>query len=308
MTTPIDFFEAHLGAEDKRPATVRQYGDLLHRFELYLQENYRLSLTSNDLPHITGMHLSAYLQHLAHDREISTRNNYIVILKRFFGYMLSIGAIRQDPSLVLHCIREKTTPQTIERSAGKRYSTEDVKLLLQEILGARPRRTDLRDAAIVALILGSGLRAFEVCALNVSQMEQIRSGTLFCLRKGGSWAHVSVAGFVPGYIEPYLQSRGPVGPDAPLFVSQKGGRLDRKALWSALAAKQSRLELKTGVHIFRHTLLTAVDQNGGSALARDIGGHTSVHVTNRYMHSSMEERLDVLNSTELARSLAVSSK
>lgn len=84
--------------------------------------------------------------------------------------------------------------------------------------------------------------------------------------------------------------------------------MDRKALWSALAAKQSRLELKTGVHIFRHTLLTAVDQNGGSALARDIGGHTSVHVTNRYMHSSMEERLDVLNSTELARSLAVSSK
>lgn len=238
MTTPIDFFEAHLGAEDKRPATVRQYGDLLHRFELYLQENYRLSLTSDDLPHITGMHLSAYLQHLAHDREISTRNNYIVILQNcFFGYMLSIGAIRQDPSLVLHCIREKTTPQTIERSAGKRYSTEDVKLLLQEILGARPRRTDLRDAAIVALILGSGLRAFEVCALNVSQMEQIRSGTLFCLRKGGSWAHVSVAGFVPGYIEPYLQSRGPVGPDAPLFVSQKGGRLDRKALWSALAAK-----------------------------------------------------------------------
>lgn len=100
MTTPIDFFEAHLGAEDKRPATVRQYGDLLHRFELYLQENYRLSLTSDDLPHITGMHLSAYLQHLAHDREISTRNNYIVILKRFFGYMLSIGC---DPSGSLSC-------------------------------------------------------------------------------------------------------------------------------------------------------------------------------------------------------------
>jgi len=68
------------------------------------------------------------------------------------------------------------------------------------------------------------------------------------------------------------------------------------------------LNLKTGVHIFRHTLLTAIDQSGGSALARDIGGHTSVQVTNRYVHSSMEERLEALNSTVLAKSLVASAR
>lgn len=308
MKTPIAFFEAQLDAEDKRPATVRQYGDFLRRFERYLDENYHLSLSREDLQHISGMHLSAYLQWLAQEYEISTRNNYVVILKRFFGYMVSIGELSQDPSLVLHCIKEKTTPKTIERDAGKRYSTGDIELLLKALLGARPRRTDLRDAAIVALILGSGLRAFEVCALNIYQMDQIRKGTLFCLRKGGNWTHVSVAGFVPDYIDRYLQSRGPVESDAPLFTSQKGGRLDRKALWSSLASKQSRLNLKTGVHIFRHTLLTAIDQSEGSALARDIGGHTSVQVTNRYIHSSMEERLEALNSTVLAKSLVASAR
>ena len=85
MKTPIAFFEAQLDAEDKRPATVRQYGDFLRRFERYLDENYHLSLSREDLQHISGMHLSAYLQWLAQEYEISTRNNYVVILKRFFG-------------------------------------------------------------------------------------------------------------------------------------------------------------------------------------------------------------------------------
>ena len=68
----------------------------------------------------------------------------------------------------------------------------------------------------------------------------------------------------------------------------------------ALAAKQSRLDLQTGVHIFRHTLLTAIDHDGGSALARDVGGHKSVQITNQYMHPSMDERLEAVNATPYA--------
>ncbi len=302
MKTPIEFFEAHLAAEKMRPATIMQYGSFLRRFERYLKRQHGLDLSAEGVRKVTGLHLSAYMQELtALERQMSTRNNYIVILKCFFGHLLKIGAIHSDPSLALHCIKEKNTPQALERRAAKRYSNEQLAALLAVFQGNRPRLTDLRDAAVLALILGSGLRAFEVCALNVRQAQEIRTGVLFCLRKGGNWAHVSVAGYVAAaYIDRYLCARSPVRPEDPLFVSQKGGRLDRKALWNALATKQSRLNLQTGVHIFRHTLLTAIDHDGGSALARDVGGHTSVQITNQYMHPSMDERLEAVNATPYA--------
>ena len=67
-----------------------------------------------------GCTLSAYMQELsALERQVSTRNNYIVILKCFFRHLLQIGAIDSDPSLALHCIREKNTPQALERRAAK---------------------------------------------------------------------------------------------------------------------------------------------------------------------------------------------
>lgn len=303
----VAFFEAHVSAEEKRPATVLQYGSFLRRFDRYLQEQHGLSLKPEDIGRIKGLHLSAYLQELAaEDRTVSTRNNYIVILKRFFSCMKGIGMIKKDPSQVLHCVKEKKTPEVLEKQAQKRYTAEEVKALIEAVSGPRPKHNDLRDAAIIALILGSGLRAFEVCALNISQMEGIRQGDLFCLRKGGNWAHVSVADFVAPCIDRYLNGRQDAKPDDPLFLSQKGNRLDRKTLWKSLAAKQQRLNLKTGVHIFRHTLLTAVDQAGGSAMARDVGGHSTVYVTNRYVHTSMEERQQAVSDTPFAETIMAS--
>ena len=131
MKSPIKFFEAHLAAEEMRPATVVQYGSFLRRFERYLKQQHGLDLSAEGVRKVSGLHLSAYMQELsALERQISTRNNYIVILKCFFRHLLQIGAIDSDPSLALHCIREKNTPQALERRAAKRYSNEQLSTLL----------------------------------------------------------------------------------------------------------------------------------------------------------------------------------
>lgn len=308
MDDLISFFEAYLNAEEKRPDTIEQYGSFLRRFDRFLGEEYQLGLDREKVGGVTGFHLSAYLQQMvSQNRAVSTRNNYVVILKLFFQYLKAIEVIDHDPSQVLHCVKEKQTPETQEKQSSKRYTNEEIALLIDALACDKPKRNDLRDAAVVALILGSGLRAFEVCALNVSQFEEIKRGELYCLRKGGNWAHISVADYVAPCVECYLKTRDDLTPDAPMFVSQKGERLDRKTLWKSLAAKQSRLNLKTGVHIFRHTLLTAIDQSGGSAMARDIGGHSSVYITNRYVHTSVQERRQAICSTPYAETMKKAS-
>ena len=88
MKSPIEFFEAHLAAEEMRPATVVQYGSFLRRFERYLKQQHGLDLSSEGVRKVSGLHLSAYMQELsALERQISTRNNYIVILKCFFRHL-----------------------------------------------------------------------------------------------------------------------------------------------------------------------------------------------------------------------------
>ena len=81
-----------------------------------------------------------------------------------------------------------------------------------------------------------------------------------------------------------------------MFVSQKGTRLTRQAMWESFHAKQQRANLKSGIHILRHTLVTFVDHNGGSAIARDVAGHSSVRITDGYMHTSIDERREAISA------------
>lgn len=141
---------------------------------------------------------------------------------------------------ILHTAKEKVTPEQSHQKSEKRDTADEIATLLDEMLGDTSRITDLRDAAILALILGSVLQASEVCALNISQLDEIRNGILFCVRKGGDWKEVGSTSFAVPYLERYLLTRESVDLTDPLFVSQKGNRLNRQALWESFHAKQSR--------------------------------------------------------------------
>lgn len=144
------------------------------------------------------------------------------------------------------------------------------------------------------------------CSLNICQMRDIQNGIVWCRRKGGEVAEVNVASFVFPHVQRYLILRGRCAPDAPLFISQKGNRMTRNALWKSFASKQRELGLNTGIHRFRHTFLSDVDHhsNGSAALARDLGGHSSVAITNNYLHTTPEERRTAVNNMSYACMLA----
>lgn len=174
-------------------------------------------------------------------------------------------------------VKEKKKPEDGE---SKQYTQAEIAALLSAMETGALTRNALRDTAMVALALGSGLRAFELCSLNVSHLSDIQKGTIDVERKGGGWSEVSVSDFVYPHIARYLLTRRGAQPDEPLFLSQKGNRMTPNTLWKTLAYKEKQLGMKTGVHIFRHTFLSDVerDQKGGAALARDLAGHKSVRM------------------------------
>ena len=79
--------------------------------------------------------------------------------------------------------------------------------------------------------------------------------------------------------------------------------MNRISLWKSLHTKQNSVGIPSGVHKFRHTFTSDVDRNpiGGAAVSRDLAGHTSVAITNAYLHSNHEERQQVVNSMGYAK-------
>lgn len=293
MSPLIERFINSLAAKGLLPCTFNQYRDDLLRFERFLHDEYNLHLSIDAVKNVRGHMLDAYANHLyQRGLRASTRNKYIIELKEFFQYLNRAGLIEGDPSAILGCVRKEPPSQNREEQL---YTPEQLQQFLASIADGREHCNDRRDTAIIALIIASGgMRASEVCSLNISDLEDIRNGILYCRRKGGMWHHIEVAPLAARYIDRYLEKRPSASLDEPLFLSTHGRRLDRRTLWKSLAHKQRKAELATGIHIFRHMMLSEVEKLGGSAAARDIAGHKQLSTTNQYAHTSHKERLQLV--------------
>ena len=175
----LPLYLSHIEAEGRRPATIVHYGETLRRFEAWLLAAHGLTLTDQNIERVSGLLLSEYVQMLyANGLKISTRNNYIIVLKEFFEFMNGAGVIRGNPSSVLHCVKDNDKKEMeAEEVDQKAYTPEEISRLLLSIESRNPHMNDARDRAIIALFLGSAMRATEVCQLNLSHAEQIRKGS-----------------------------------------------------------------------------------------------------------------------------------
>ncbi len=86
--------------------------------------------------------------------------------------------------------------------------------------------------------------------------------------------------------------RGDAGAAAPVFVSQKGGRLDETQVHRIVKAATVRAGIVDNVsaHWLRHSHAShALDRGANIALVRDTLGHSSLAVTSRYTHAKPNE-------------------
>ena len=120
--------------------------------------HYHLSLCEEHIPEVTAVMLSEYYQEpYARGLSVPTRNNYVVILHRFFDYMAQLRVVKEDASKVLRCVKDKKQRQKLAKAEEKVYTTEQITALLNRLENGSERLTDYRDLAIIALILRSGM-------------------------------------------------------------------------------------------------------------------------------------------------------
>jgi site-specific recombinase XerD len=159
---------------------------------------------------------------------------------------------------------------------------------------ARERST--RDWAMILLAYRHGLRASEVCGLKLTDID-LKAGSISIRRLKGSLQ--TVQPLYPHRGQPlldemsslraWMRERPNDGSDY-LFISQKGGRLDRTQFFRIFQACAEAADLppeKRHPHVLKHSLAShLVAGNVNLALVRQALGHKAISSTMEYVSVS----------------------
>jgi integrase/recombinase XerC len=158
-----------------------------------------------------------------------------------------------------------------------------------------------RDAAVLALLYGSGLRISEALSLTPADLPAGDGvGTLTVTGKGNKARQVPVLPAVLALVADYV-AQCPWKParDAPLFRGAKGGPLSPRIVQLAMERMRGALGLPETAtpHALRHSFATHLLGRGGDLRAiQDLLGHASLSTTQMYTAVDTARLLDVYRS------------
>ncbi|MBN9410943.1 MAG: tyrosine recombinase XerC [Burkholderiales bacterium] len=153
---------------------------------------------------------------------------------------------------------------------------------------------EARDAAMVELLYGSGLRVGELVGLDVAASATARgwidlqAGEAHVLGKGSKRRTVPVGQAAREALQRWLLVRGnaPATATEPaLFAGRNGARLSAQAVWQRLRlrARQAGLAVPVHPHMLRHSFASHVLQSSGDLRAvQELLGHANITTTQVY--------------------------
>jgi len=281
----IDRFQHYLAVErNVSMHTCAAYRRDLGEFRTFLAAHG--GAAAADLQRIDHLLLRRYLAELHKRNQRTSIARKLSALRTFFRYLVREGALPANPAEAV------ATPKR-NRYLPKTLSVDEATALMERGHGAT--LLALRDRAILELLYSSGLRVSELTGLNVGGLD-LRENLVRVLGKGRKERIVPVGRKAHEALRAYLEARGALGDDQPLFVNQRGGRLTPRSVQRHLKVRL----LKAGVlkdispHALRHSFATHLLDGGADLRAiQELLGHASLSTTQRYTQVSVDQLMAV---------------
>jgi integrase/recombinase XerC len=190
----------------------------------------------------------------------------------------------------------KTLPKPLAIAAAKRMADTDLRAGEE-----RDPWILARDAAVLALLYGSGLRISEALGLKRCDVPAPGRGDVITVTgKGNKARMVPVLAKVAELAADYIALCPHQLPaDGPLFVGAKGGPLSPRIIQLAMARLRGALGLPESAtpHALRHSFATHLLARGGDLRAiQELLGHASLSTTQIYTAVDTERLLEVYRS------------
>lgn len=200
---------------------------------------------------------------------------HINVAKALCAFGVKLNYLRTN---VFAVIKPDATPEVTH----KRILSEE------QVLKLIDAPTRQRDKLLLRLIYAAGLRVSEVCGLVWGDL--LPNGVLHIRQgKGQKERFVSLS---DGMVERLAAYRDSAADDAPIFLSQKGSRLDESQVHRIVkaAAAVAGLPVDASAHWLRHSHAShSLDRGASLVTVRDTLGHSSIATTNKYLHSKRKD-------------------
>jgi integrase/recombinase XerC len=288
---------AHLGSERRMSAkTLDAYRRDVHQFLAFLTDHFGRAPSLQTLARLAPRDVRAFMAARRANgiggrslmRALAGVRSFARFLERNGrGKVVALAAVRA-PKVA------KTLPKPLTIEAAKRVA--DIDLRLGE---ERAPWILARDAAVLALLYGSGLRIAE--ALTLKRGEVAGAGDVLRVTgKGGRIRMVPVLRQVLQLIADYVALcpfELPAG--GPLFVGARGGPLSPRIVQLVMERLRGALGLPDTAtpHALRHSFASHLLARGGDLRAiQELLGHASLSTTQIYTAVDTERLLEVYRS------------
>ena len=285
LTVPVEDFCEHLSALRRSPNTIRGY-----RADLIDLMGHAHSHGDDTLGNIGTSQVRAWLAdtRLA-GASAATMQRRWSAGRVFFRWAANEDLIAVDPTAALTSAK---VPKRLPATLG----VEQARHILDEAV-AQARSDEspqgARDAAILEVLYGAGLRVGELCGLDLGDVDRSRQ-TVKVTGKGDKERTVPMGAPALRAIDTWLPHRKEwVGPDSgqALFLGARGGRINqrvvRRVVHTHLRAEPDSPDL--GPHGLRHAMATHLLEGGADLrTVQDMLGHESLATTQIYTHVSTE--------------------
>ncbi|MGH6927259.1 MAG: tyrosine recombinase XerC [Dongiaceae bacterium] len=266
------------------PHTLAAYRRDLAAFLAFLSGHLGRPPTLADLARLTRADFRGWLAaRSAVDLQPSSTARALSVVRNFFQFLARAGRCE---SAILGTVRTPRLPRAVPKALTAAEAAEAI-----DAAGDHAREPWIakRDAAILALLYGCGLRLGEVLSLNRRDAPPAQDGeiaTLVVTGKGRKQRAVPVLPAVAAAIGNYIAACPHGGDaDAPLFRGARGARLNPRLVQLRLQEMRARLGLPESAtpHALRHSFATHLLAGGGDLRAiQELLGHASLSTTQRY--------------------------
>ena len=210
----------------------------------------------------------------------------------FFTWACRQGLLTSNP---VQGVRAPRAPKPLPKALG----VDDAVRLAEFAQPQADPWLEARDAAMVELLYGCGLRVGELVGLDAvpgPQTERLgrgwidlQAGEAHVLGKGSKRRSLPVGAPALQALHRWMALRAsPFAPgalDAALFVGQRGARLQGQSVWLRLRQRSAHAGLATPVHphMLRHSFASHLLQSSGDLRAvQELLGHANITTTQVY--------------------------
>jgi integrase/recombinase XerC len=298
-TLHLDEFQAYLLAEDRSPVTIAGYLGDVRLFAQWYEVRYREVLTPGGL---TNEAVRGYKQHLLDQAaKPKTINRRLAALAAYAHWLEQVGYVRnaRNPVQGVRAVKETVlAPKWLDkkqRAALLRAVDKEVEDAMRRY--PRLRLMYLRDAAIVKLILFTGLRVGEITQLRMSDvtLDERKGSVIVREGKGTKRREVPLNAKVRKVVFDYLQVRPDVENDY-LFLGQRNEAIKSKTVQRSVTRFTDPIGLMDVTpHILRHTFAKSLIDNGVSLdKVATLLGHNNINTTRIYTTPGIHDLEDAV--------------